>query len=184
VFSSGFVILAVEILGIRILAPFVGATAPVWASIIGVTLAGSALGYCVGGFISDKISRHTAIIFLLSIISGASIWSAPKLRFIIAWLAANISYNLAALLSSVIMFFLPVAALSMMTIIAIRTQAKSINAIAKLHGELYGIATAGSIFGVFATAYILVPNFSIPKIMAILAAIPIVSALLVYKLNK
>ena len=73
-FLSGFVILSLEILGIRILAPYVGTTTPVWAALLGVTLAGSAVGYYWGGVLADHVqkkpyfygSRRVQVYLLLS----------------------------------------------------------------------------------------------------------------------
>ncbi|MDC9721914.1 MAG: fused MFS/spermidine synthase [Urechidicola sp.] len=74
VFFSGFVLMVFEIVGIRILAPYLGSSSVVWTSIIGVILTFMSLGYWYGGIISDKnptlkklsyILVFTAISFLI-----------------------------------------------------------------------------------------------------------------------
>ena len=49
VFLSGAALLGVEIAASRVLAPFFGNSLYVWGSLIGVVLAGLAIGYWVGG---------------------------------------------------------------------------------------------------------------------------------------
>ena len=53
VFICGAVVMSLEILGSRLLAPFFGNTIFVWGSLIGVVLASLSLGYFLGGRIAD-----------------------------------------------------------------------------------------------------------------------------------
>ncbi len=54
VFVVGAVILILEILGTRIVAPYYGTTIYVWSSLIGVTLMALSMGYYAGGRLADK----------------------------------------------------------------------------------------------------------------------------------
>ncbi len=54
VFIAGAVILVLEILGTRIVAPFYGTTIYVWSSLISVTLLALTAGYFAGGWLSDR----------------------------------------------------------------------------------------------------------------------------------
>jgi hypothetical protein len=54
VFIAGASILAIEILGTRILGPFYGVSLFLWSALITVTLAALSLGYAVGGQRADK----------------------------------------------------------------------------------------------------------------------------------
>ena len=51
---TGASIMIVEILGAKMLAPYVGTSHFVWTAQIGVTLVALALGYFVGGRIADR----------------------------------------------------------------------------------------------------------------------------------
>ncbi|MEX2144806.1 MAG: fused MFS/spermidine synthase [Candidatus Spechtbacterales bacterium] len=57
IFVTGAVILVIEIIGARILAPFYGSTIYVWSSLITSTLAALALGYYAGGKLADKAPK-------------------------------------------------------------------------------------------------------------------------------
>ncbi|HLB03510.1 MAG TPA: fused MFS/spermidine synthase, partial [Gaiellaceae bacterium] len=54
VFLSGGVLLGLEIVASRVLAPFFGNSLFVWGALIGVVLAGLSLGYWVGGALADR----------------------------------------------------------------------------------------------------------------------------------
>ena len=54
VFVSGAVVLGMEIAASRVLAPFFGNSLYVWGALIGVVLAGLALGYWAGGWLADR----------------------------------------------------------------------------------------------------------------------------------
>ena len=54
VFVCGALVMAYEIIGSRILAPFIGTSTYVWTSLIGVILASLSLGYWLGGRIADR----------------------------------------------------------------------------------------------------------------------------------
>ena len=54
IFTAGAVVLIVEILGTRVIAPFYGATIFVWSAMIVVTLGALALGYRAGGALADR----------------------------------------------------------------------------------------------------------------------------------
>ena len=47
-FTSGFIIMSVELLGGRILAPYFGSSIYVWGSIISIFMVALAMGYLIG----------------------------------------------------------------------------------------------------------------------------------------
>ncbi len=180
-FISGFTILSIEILGIRILGPYVGTTVPVWAALIGVTLAGTALGYYGGGRLADHVQKKEVFLWITACAS-IFIVLIPTFRSIMNSTASNSSYGVDALIGSTLLFFIPILCLSALITYSIRFFVKNLDTIAQVHGDLYALATFGSILGVFGTSYILVPLFSIPHIfyglggilllIGVLAALP------------
>ena len=51
---GGAAVLALEILGTRILGPFYGVSLFLWSALITVTLAALSVGYAVGGRLADR----------------------------------------------------------------------------------------------------------------------------------
>ena len=54
VFISSFCVMVIELIAARILAPYIGVSLYTWTSVIGVILAGIALGNYLGGKIADR----------------------------------------------------------------------------------------------------------------------------------
>lgn len=163
-FFSGFAILSLEILGSRILGSNVGTTIPVWAALIGVTLTASALGYYAGGRLADHVQKREVFLWLTA---GASMFIIliPTFRNIMDIVALNLSYGVGALIGSMFLFFVPIVCLSALTTYTIRLFVKDLDTMAQVHGDLYALATFGSVLGVFGTSYILVPLFNIATIL-------------------
>mgnify|MGYP001369078185 CR=1 FL=1 len=63
-FTGGFVIMALELLGGRVLAPYFGNSIYVWGSIITVFMLSLAVGYLIGGRLSMRapsLSRFASL---------------------------------------------------------------------------------------------------------------------------
>ncbi len=58
VFTSSFCVMVIELIAARILAPHIGVSLYTWTSIIGVILAGIALGNYLGGKLADRYPSY------------------------------------------------------------------------------------------------------------------------------
>lgn len=163
-FMSGFAILSTEILGIKILAPLVGASMPVWGAVIGVTLFGGMLGYYRGGAVADTRRDKKTLLFL-TVVAGVCIVLIPEFRSVVSLFAGTVSYAAGALLGSLVLLLIPTTALSALITYTIRLHVRDLDTIGQVHGDLYAIATVGSIAGVFATSYLLIPFYAVSHIL-------------------
>ncbi len=163
-FFGGFTLLVVQIVGIRVLGPYVGTAIPVWATVIGVMLGGGAIGYYIGGYYAD---RHESIRVLRIIVglSVISIMAIPALRHSIPDVQQIFPPTFALLVSAKILFMLPAITLSALITYVIRAYVQTVERIGQVHGDLYTVATVGSIAGVFVTSYVLIPYFTVPHIL-------------------
>src|SRR5215204_3890271 len=67
VFTSGALVMIYEIIGSRILAPYIGTSTYTWTSLIGVILGSLSLGYWLGGKTADRkpdLKILASVIFL------------------------------------------------------------------------------------------------------------------------
>src|SRR5688572_11472451 len=86
-FITGAIVMALEILGSRLLAPVFGNSLFVWGALIGVILAAMSSGYAFGGWASDRY-RVAAVLAWLLLLSGAwtllMSWTAQTALFKVA----------------------------------------------------------------------------------------------------
>ena len=67
VFICGAVVMILELVGSRVLAPYVGTSIIVWTSLIGIILGSLSLGYWWGGKIADKKPNYKTFSFIIFI---------------------------------------------------------------------------------------------------------------------
>ncbi|HXH86308.1 MAG TPA: fused MFS/spermidine synthase, partial [Nitrospira sp.] len=87
---TGAVVMALEIVGSRLLAPVFGNSLFVWGALIGVILAAMSSGYAFGGWISDRYSGAQVLAGLLLFSGG---WT-----FLVAWLNQPVLFAMAGVI--------------------------------------------------------------------------------------
>lgn len=157
VFLCGALVMVLEMVGGRVLAPHVGTSAVVWTSLIGVVLACLALGAWAGGRYADKsLSRHG----LGRILLGAGLGSALTACFhsiVGAGITGAISdIYVAAVASALAIFALPAFFCGMISPYVIRLRIASVDTAGATVGRLYALSTAGSILGTFLGGFVLI----------------------------
>lgn len=144
-----------EILSVRLLAPYVGLTLETTTSIIGAVLFGIAAGAALGGWTADRVNPYWLVVGLL--IGGGLLvlLTVPIIR------ALGPSVSEGASASAVAVAFaalVPVAAvLSAVTPTVARLQLQDLRASGTIVGRLSAWATAGALVGTFGTGFVLVP---------------------------
>jgi spermidine synthase len=177
VFLSGAVLLGVEITASRVLAPAFGSSLYVWGSLIGVVLAGLAIGYWAGGALADRHPSPYLLVGALTLGAGL-VLAIPLLdswviEQVVAW---DPGPRLDPLLASVVLFGPMSVVLASASPIAVRLAARSLERLGRTAGRLFSVSTAGSIAGTFATAFWLVPELGTDQVLAIGALTLLVAA--------
>ncbi|MEG2172439.1 MAG: fused MFS/spermidine synthase [Desulfovibrionaceae bacterium] len=166
VFASGALLMVLEMVGARVMAPHLGTSVIVWTSLIGVVLACLACGACIGGRLADKkLSRKT----LAAILSGAGFGCGitalvhPLVGAAVSSAIPNI--YLAAVVAAVCIFALPATLFGMVSPYVIRLSLASLATSGSTVGYLYALSTAGSIVGTFLGGFVLISWFSSTQIL-------------------
>lgn len=164
VIVSGASVLAVEILGTRILAPFYGASLYLWSALISVTLAALSVGYAIGGRWADRgpcLNRFAAVIGL------AGVWIAliPWLRLPLLGIAETAGLRAAVLITATILFFPPLTLLGMVSPYAIRLKVSSVDVVGRTAGNLYSVSTVASVVAAVVTGFFLIPNIGVSRLV-------------------
>ena len=154
--TTGAAILIVEILGAKMLSPYVGTSHFVWTAQIAVTLVALAAGYWFGGWLVDrnsKLHRLYACILLAAVYLCLSVLICEPVAF---W---GLKFNLAtgALLSSAVLFFIPLTLLATTGPFLVRVLTQSVNVVGGQVGRLSAVSTLGSVAGTVLIGYVLIP---------------------------
>lgn len=165
-FVSGFSVMAVQMLGGRILAPWFGGSIYIWGSIITTFLVALAIGYLAGG----KLSLHRPSIRkygVLFVCAGLSLLPLIYFGDSLIALAFDITEDprYASLLASFLLFFVPAGLLGMISPYSIRMMVTSEVTSGFSAGLLYFVSTLGSALGTIGTAFYFVMLFEINDIM-------------------
>jgi spermidine synthase len=183
VFICGGAVLAIEILGTRIIGPFYGVSIFLWSSLISVTLVGLSVGYVIGGRLSDKIKNYNMLALIIAV-SGVFILLIPILRNLVIKIAEQSGLRASVLLSSFILFFPPLALLGMVSPYAIKLRTQSLDNVGKSSGYLYAVSTIGSVLAALLTGFILIPNFGVIKLTLTIGILLIITSVVIFLTKK
>ena len=160
-------LLVIELVAGRIIAPNVGVSLYTWTSVIGVILAGLALGNWIGGRIADFRPGRTTLSMLYLGCAASTALILLFARDVDAFAApSSWSAILQVLWVTVIMFFVPSVMLGTPTPMIVKLSLSSLDATGRVVGRIQAAATAGSILGVFLTGFALITWFGTRSIVA------------------
>lgn len=161
---SGGCVLAIEILGTRILGPFYGVSLFLWSALITVTLAALSIGYALGGRWADRgptMKRLAITLFL----AGAWTLLVPWIKGPLIDLTAGLGIRAAVILSSGILFGPPLLLLGIVSPYAIRLRARDVEHVGSTAGNLYAVSTMASVIAAVVTGFWLIPNVGVQRLV-------------------
>jgi predicted membrane-bound spermidine synthase len=154
---TGAAIMVVEILGAKMLSPYVGTSHFVWTAQIAVTLIALACGYYVGGRLAD---RSQNLGWLYWAILGGAAWLALTVVICepVAYWCLDFNLAVGALLASAILFFVPLALLAITGPFLVRVITASVTGVGGNVGRLTSLGTVGSFVGTLLIGYLMLPR--------------------------
>ena len=160
VFLSSALLLVLEIVAGRLIAPYVGVSLYTWTSIIGTILAGLSLGNWVGGIWADRGGDGRSVGLVLGLGGAFCILSLPLLTWLgVAVQEAGVGLLGASFIYAAAMFFIPAALIGvvtpLLTTLALRLDPRAGHVVGRMHA----LAAMGSIAGTFVTGYWLVQTY-------------------------
>ena len=171
VFVCGALVMTYEIIGSRLLSPYLGASTYVWTSLIGVILAALSLGYWLGGKIADRrpdIKILASVIFFAGgLVSVTILLKDLILSFITK---APIGLELKSMLAALLLFAPASILLGFVSPYAVKLKISSLEDSGKTVGRLYALSTVGSILGTFLAGFVLIPFVGSEKTLYLIGA--------------
>lgn len=178
-FVSGFIIMSIELLGGRILAPYFGSSIFVWGSIITVFMLSLSLGYLFGGKLSlrnPSLKLHGSFFVLAAFLLIPLILFGNQIMEALFLVIEDPRYG--SLIVSMLLFFLPTAVLGMIAPYSVRLLVIDSHRSGHVAGTLYFISTMGSALGTLATSFYLVLWFEVNQILITMGLILLLSGIL------
>ena len=172
VFISGAIVMVYELVGSRLISPYVGTSIYVWSSLIGVILGSLSLGYYCGGKLADRKADwrfFSGILFFAAIFIGLTVFTKHIILEAVA--VSNMRSEYTALLASLFLFAPASILLGMISPFSVKLRIESLESSASTVGNLYAISTIGSIAGTFAAGFFIIPFFGTTKILLFMSVI-------------
>ena len=174
VFGSSAAVLVVEIVALRLLAPYLGLTLETTTMVIGTALAAIALGAWFGGRLADVVRPRRALAPLLAV-SGVAVALTP---FAIRVTGDTAVAGLLLLVAG-LTIIVPGALLSAVTPMVVKLMVTSLTRTGTVVGRLSGIGTTGAILGTVLTGFVLISRVPVTGIMVGLGLALLVAAAVV-----
>ncbi len=171
---TGAVVMALEILGSRLLAPVFGSSLFVWGALIGVILAAMSSGYAFGGWISDRYTGGGVLAGLL-LFSGS--WT-----FLVAWANQPILFEIEKMvqdprwgpcLAATVLLAPPAFGLSGVLPAMLRLAVADMDHLGRQTGRMIALSTVGSLAGTWGTAFFFLSWLGSQSLIAWLGSIQV-----------
>ena len=173
VFGSSASVLVVELVALRLLAPYFGLTLETNTMVIGLALTAIAGGTWAGGWTADRVAPRRLIGPLLGV-SGAVVAMTP----VMIRGSASGTGSLLVLVAT-LSILIPGALLSAVSPVVIKLRLTSLDETGSVVGRLSGIGTVGAIFGTVLTGFVLISRVPVSGILVGLGGLLVVTSLLV-----
>jgi spermidine synthase len=154
--TTGAAIMIVEILGAKMLSPYVGLSHFVWTAQIAVTLVALSCGYYAGGKLADR-SQRLARLYWAILAAALYLMLTVRICEPVAYWCLDFNLAVGSLLASMILFFVPLALLAMTGPFLVRVITSSVAGVGGNVGRLTSIGTLGSLGGTLLIGYLLIP---------------------------
>jgi spermidine synthase len=152
-FASGGV-LVLEVVALRLVAPYVGISLQTSTAVIGVALAAIAFGAWTGGRLADDANPRRLVPATLVLAGTVTTLTLPLVRAVGPAMRSSDALTATAL--AFITVFAPAGFLAAVTPMVIKLQLRDLRRTGSVVGRLSGVGTLGAIVATFATGFVLV----------------------------
>lgn len=159
-FIEGGSVMAAELLGAKMLAPYFGSSLYVWATVLAVTLGGLALGYYLGGMVSYK-SKNPLTLFYVLIAAAVFTVLMPFTSKVVLWAIGLHALIPSVIFSSVCILLPPVLMMGMVSPLIIRAITSEADQSGRAAGAIYAVSTVGGILSTFGFGFYVIPHFGL-----------------------
>jgi hypothetical protein len=182
-FTEGAVLMSLEILSSKIIAPYYGSSLYVWTAVLGITMGGLAVGYFLGGVFSEnKINKASQLMIMLA----AAAFLMLLLPYTSHWIMQStlgIELRAGIFISCFVFMLPPIVIFGMVSPIIIRMLTTTREKIGLSSGLVYSVSTAGGILFTFLTGFYFISSFGIKNCTRMLCVL-LLAPPLIYFVNS
>lgn len=174
-FIEGMAVLAIELLGGKIISSYFGTSYTAWTAVLGITLLALTAGYYIGGMLSAR-KDLPSILFKCLVLASVFIALMLTLAHWSFDLTSIDSFYTGLILSSIIILAPPLVVTGCITSILIQLMEPDADASGKYSGRIYGISTLGGITAVFVFGFFIIPKWGVTWPLLTVALLLMVTA--------
>src|SRR3954453_9566715 len=174
VFGTACAVLVLEILALRLLAPYLGLTLETSTALTGIALRAIACGAWAGGRAADRLDPARTIGPLVLFGGALYLVVVPVVR----WSGDVVQGTRDAgvvLLVAALALFAPAALLSAVSPVVVKARLASLDETGAVVGRLSGLGTLGAIVGTFVTGFVLVAAFPTSSVVLAVGGVLVVA---------
>jgi spermidine synthase len=160
IFFSSASVLVIEVVMLRLLAPYFGLTLETSTMVIGLALAAIAMGAWAGGRMADRVDPRLALGPLFGL-AGVVVAATPAA----VRSAGAVDVAIVLPMVAVVTIVLPSTMLAAVTPMVTKLRLTSLNETGTVVGRLSGIGTAGAIVGTVLTGFVLISRAPVSTIL-------------------
>jgi len=179
--ATSALVLVLEIVAGRLMAPHVGVSLDTFTGIIGTILAGIAAGAYAGGRLADRGDPLRLIAQALFYGGGLTWLSIPIVNALGPQLGAG---PVASVLLSAAGFFLPAAVLSSVGPLVAKLTLGSLDKTGEVVGQLSAAGTFGALIGTFGTGFVLITILAVRTIIIGVGAALVLAGLALFAMSR
>lgn len=153
---EGGALMAVELIGAKLIAPFYGNSLYVWAAVLSTTLGGLSIGYYTGGNISSKHPNQKTLIKIIAV-SALLVLAMPTVSGIVMEATLGLELRTGIILSCILFLTPPLVTFGMVGPMVVRLMTDKVENVGRVAGTVYFTSTVGGIITTFLFGFYLIP---------------------------
>lgn len=182
VFITSGAILMLEILSLRLVAPYLGLTLEMSTGVIGFALGAIALGAWLGGRAADALAPQKILGPMVLLAGVLVLFVGPAVRYTGEQVRGGNATSV--LMMAAVSILAPAALLAAVTPLVVKLRLLALDETGRVVGRLSGVGTLGALVATFATGFILVAEMPTSRILLALGlSLIVLGLLLTFKLR-
>jgi spermidine synthase len=166
----GALIMVIEVMGSRVIGPFFGVSLFVWTSLITVTLVALAIGYAVGGVISDNYAEPKYLYGII-LVAALFVLLVPVIKDPVLKACVPLGLRTGSFLSTLVLFGPSLFLLGCVSPYLVKIAARQLKNLGRLVGGLYALSTIGSTVGTVLTGFVLIAYLGVDNIFTVIGVL-------------